>query len=161
MTGPEQEMAPLTTAEENILARSARLLAAEDPETFMDISARVRSTVRATTRRSRPVHAVFPSDPQDARGDSLVVREWVLVGELRQAVGALDGVVPTQIRVRLEADACSEVTVHVTASYGAVLRDVATEIREAVEECLVDVLGVEALPGGRAPVDITIDDVIG
>lgn len=161
MTGPEQEMAPLTTAEETILARSARLLAAEDPETFMDISARVRSTVRATTRRSRPVHAVFPSDPSDTRGDSLIVREWVLVGELRQAVGALEGVVPTQIRIRLDEDACTEVTVHVTATYGAILRDVAGEIRGAVEGCLADVLGVGALPGGRVPVDITIDDVIG
>ena len=50
MTGPEgvADVAPVTAEEENLLGRSARLLAAEDPEGFIDVSARVRSTVRAS-----------------------------------------------------------------------------------------------------------------
>ncbi|NHA70140.1 hypothetical protein [Phycicoccus flavus] len=163
MTGPERDAPPLTTEEEDLLDRSARLLAAEHPEEFIDVSARVRSTVRATTRRSRPVHAVFPSDAQGGGPDTLVVREWVVVGALRRALAALPGITPTQIRLRLEADRCRGVEVHVTATYGAVLADAASAVRTATRSTLADVLGPEALFVDRdaagVPVDVTVDDV--
>lgn len=158
MTRPDPAEQPLTTEEEALLARSARLLASEDPEGFIDLSARVRSTVRATTRRSRPVHATFPSpaDPDDV----LVVREWVLVGLIREAVDRLVGVTPTQIHVGLDGDRCISATVHVTATYGAVLADAASAVRAAVGRTLVDALGADALPASGVPVEITVDDVI-
>lgn len=159
MTGPDPAAErPLSTDEEALLARSARLLASEDPEAFIDVSARVRSTVRATTRRSRPVHATFPSPTPD--DDVLVVREWVLVGVLREAVSALVGVTPTQIRVGLEEDRCTSVAVHVTATYGAVLADAASAVRSTVARAVVDTLGADALPPEGVPVEVTIDDVI-
>lgn len=157
MSGPDPAERPLTTEEEDLLARSARLLASEDPEGFIDVSARVRSTVRATTRRSRPVHATFPSPSDD---DVLVVREWVLVGLVREAVDELVGVTPTRIAIGLDDDRCTSATVHVTATYGAVLADAASAVRAAVGRTLVDALGADALPAGGVPVDVTVDDVL-
>lgn len=157
-TGPGAEPEPrLTVEEEDLLARSARALAAEDPEGFIDLSARVRSTVRATTRRSRPVHASFPGPDGD---DLLVVREWVLVGCLREAVTAIRGVTPTQVVVGLDEDRCTSVRVNVTATFGAVLADAAGTVREVVGTTLADVLGEDALPPGGVPVDVVIDDVV-
>lgn len=159
--GPGRD-APVSVEEEALLGRSARLLASEDPEGFIDVSARVRSTVRATTRRSRPVHAVFP----DAAGtvvpqeDTLVVRDWVVVGELREAVGALDGVTPTQITVTLDGDVCTGAAVHVTATFGAVLAEAATRVRRTVLDTLEDLLGPAAFDASAAPVDVTVDDVL-
>ncbi len=164
MTRPEDDApAPLTVEDEELLARSARLLAREDPEAFIDVSARVRSTVRATTRRSRPVHARYPDDPVPGpdEEDVLVVREWVLVGRLREAVAALEAVTPTQIRVRLDEDRCAGVAVHVTVAYGAVVAERAAAVRETVRGTLERVLGVAALPDGGVPVDVTVDDVEG
>lgn len=157
MTGPDPAERPLTTEEEDLLARSARLLASEDPEGFIDVSARVRSTVRATTRRSRPVHATFLSPSDD---DVLVVREWVLVGLVREAVDELVGVTPTRITIGLDDDRCTSAAVHVTATYGAVLADAASAVRAAVGRTLVDALGADALPAGGVPVDVTVDDVL-
>ena len=155
--------------EEDLLARSARALAAEDPEGFIDLSARVRSTVRATTRRSRPVHATFPSDAggpgaartdADAAGqDTLVVREWVLVGELRRAVSAFEGVTPTQITVGLDGDRCTGAVVHVSATFGAVLAEAASRVRDTVTATLAEVLGADAMEG-TPPVDVFVDDVV-
>lgn len=170
---PDPE-APLTTEEENLLARSARAIAAEDPEGFIDLSARVRSTVRATTRRSRPVHATFPSaagGATTARGTetgadtdtgagTLVVREWVLVGELRRAVAAIDGVTPTRITVTLDGDTCTGALVHVTATFGAILAEAATRVRRVTLETLETTLGADALELGELPVDVVVDDVV-
>lgn len=159
MTAPDPSAErPLTTEEEALLSRSARLLATEDPEAFIDVSARVRSTVRATTRRSRPVHATFPSPA--GPDDVLVVREWVLVGLVREAVATLVGVTPTQIRVGLDDDRCTSASVHVTATYGAVLADAASAVRAAVARTMVDALGADALPADGVPVEVTVDDVI-
>lgn len=158
--GPAEQMPEpeVTIEEENLLARSARALAAEDPEGFIDLNARIRSTVRATTRRSRPVHATFPGDGSDG-ADTLVVREWVLVGQLREVVVGITGVTPTQIVVGLEADQCVSARVHITATYGAVLADAAGTVRDTVGATLVDLLGKGALPADGAPVDVVIDDV--
>lgn len=159
-TGPaEQTPEPeVTVEEENLLARSARALAAEDPEGFIDLNARVRSTVRATTRRSRPVHATFPHT-DGGEDDTLVVREWVLVGQLREVVTGIRGVTPTQIVVGLDADRCSSARVHITAIYGAVLADAAGVVRDIVGATLSEILGTDALPTGGVPVDVVIDDV--
>lgn len=148
--------ADITVEEEDLLARAARALASEDPEGFIDLSARVRSNVRATTRRSRPVHATFPSGGDD---DTLVVREWVLVGQLRERVTALLGVTPTQITVGLEADRCVSSTVHLTATYDAVLAQVADGVRGAVHDTLLTVLGADAIEADSLPIDVVIDDV--
>ena len=158
--GPAEQMPELqlTVEEENLLTRSARALAAEDPEGFIDLNARIRSTVRATTRRSRPVHATFPGTGPDS-ADTLVVREWVLVGQLREVVAGITGVTPTQIVVGLDADQCVSARVHITATYGAVLADAAGRVRDAVGATLVDLLGEDALPADGAPVDVVIDDI--
>lgn len=159
-TGPaEQPPEPaVTVEEEDLLDRSARALAAEDPEGFIDLTARVRSTIRATTRRSRPVHATFPGSDTDSP-DTLVVREWVLVGQLREVVTGITGVTPTQIVVGLDADLCTSARVHVTATYGAVLADAAGMVRNVVETTLADTLGTDALPTDGVPVDVLIDDI--
>lgn len=156
-SGPVEPEPRLTVEEEDLLARSARALATEDPEGFIDLSARVRSTVRATTRRSRPVHATYPNTSGD---DVLVVREWVLVGCLREAVTGIRGVTPTQIVVGLDQDRCVSVRVNVTATFGAVLADAAETVREVVGSTLAEVLGDDALAPGGVPVDVVIDDVI-
>lgn len=159
-TAPE-----VTIEEEDLIARSARALAAEDPEGFIDLSARVRSTVRATTRRSRPVHATFPTATDDAsraepvEDDVLVVREWVLVGELRKALASIDGVTPTRITVSLDGDRCTGASVHVTATFRAVLAEAAARVRTVVAATLVTSLGADALRPDGTPVDVVVDDV--
>lgn len=193
---------PLTTQEEALLGRAARLVASEDPESFIDVSARVRSTVRATTRRSRPVRAVFPSaggpaedgdgsdhgrdridridregidrddddggsrfpgsgDQGHGRGDVLVVREWVAVGGLREALATIPGVTPTRITLALDGDLCTGAAIHISATYGAVLADVASLVRRTVLDTLEVLLGSGAFDATTSPVDVTIDDVRG
>ncbi|EAQ00690.1 hypothetical protein JNB_10964 [Janibacter sp. HTCC2649] len=101
---------------------------------------------------------MFPSAGSDS-ADTLVVREWVLVGQLREVVVGIAGVTPTQIVVGLDANQCVSARVHITATYGAVLADAAGTVRDAVGATLVDLLGSDALPEDGVPVDVVIDDI--
>ena len=135
----------MTPEPDGILERAARELreAPQEPR-WVDISNTIISRVRATTRRTWPVDAAYPTAPPDRASDSLRVSDHVV----RTAIlRALSGV---------HEHVCTGLSVAVVGAYGEDLQAVGNELAAIAISVVHELLGVDLV---RADIDVRVDDI--
>ena len=112
------------------LERAVELTRAEpvDPPGWEDVAGSVMRRVRATVRPGRRIQVALP----DAGGGATYVSDRVLVAALRSALGDLDGLAPSRIRVEVADDRCTAVEVELVARYGTDLQLLGDRCHEIV-----------------------------
>lgn len=147
----------MTPDEDPILARAAReLREAPDEPRWVDISNTILSRVRATTRRTWPVDATYPTSPPARESDSLRISDHVVRTALLRALSGVSGSQPTDISLYLDDHACTGLFIAVVGAYGSDLQAVGDELASIAVGVIHDVLGVSI---ERADIDVRIDDI--
>ena len=140
------------------LDRAADLARREpvDPADWEQTAAGVMRRIRATVRPGRRVRVPLPDDQRSAT----FVNERVVVLLLRRALLAVDAAAPSDIRLDVEHDRCTAVTVELAARYGVDLQVLGERCRVVAAETLAGLLlgAADAVDVRVSVVDVTLDD---
>lgn len=147
----------MTPDPDSILDRAARELrdASEEPR-WVDISSSIISKVRATTRRTWPVDASYPTAPVGREADSLRVSDQVVRRAVLGALTGVHGCQPTDISLYLDDHTCTGISVAVVGAYGSDLQAVGNDLARIAIGVVADTLGVALV---RSVVDVRVDDI--
>ena len=144
-----------------VLDRAARSLQTNATEArWIDISDSIVSRVRATTRRTFPVTAEFPT-PATISGrfaDVLRISDLVVRNSIRRALVGVFGAEPTAVDLYLDGHTCVGAHIDVVGVYGHDLRAVGDELAAITLSVLDDVLG-SPLTLTRDDVDVRVHDI--
>ncbi|OZC57872.1 hypothetical protein CH267_08035 [Rhodococcus sp. 06-621-2] len=140
-----------------VLQRAARELreAPEEPRWF-DISNSIISKVRATTRRTWPVDARFPTAPEGRESDTLRVSDHVVRTAVLRALSGVHGCQPTEIAVHTDEHKCTGVSLSVVGAYDSDLQAVGNDLARIAMSIVAEILGVSLT---RDDVDVHVDDI--
>jgi hypothetical protein len=96
----------------------------------------------------------------DAGGGATYVSDRVVVAALRSALGDLDGLAPSRIRVEVADDRCTADEVELVARYGTDLQLLGDRCHEIVTGVLRGLLlaAADAVEVSVVVVDVTLDD---
>lgn len=147
----------MTPEPDGILERAARELreAPEEPR-WVDISNTIVSRVRATTRRTWPVDAAYPTAPPNRASDSLRVSDHVVRTAILRALSGVHDSQPTDIALYLDEHVCTGLSVAVVGAYGKDLQAVGNELAAIAISVVRELLGVDLV---RADIDVRVDDI--
>ena len=140
------------------LERAVELARSEpvDPPGWEDVAGSVMRSVRATVRPGRRIGVPLPDDG----GGATYVSDRVVVSALRSALGDLDGLAPSRIRVEVADDRCTAVEVELAARYGTDLLLLGDRCQQIVTRVLRGLLlgAADAVEVSVVVVDVTLDD---
>lgn len=147
----------MTPEDDPILQRAARELrqAPEEPR-WVDISSTILSRVRATTRRTWPVDATFPTSPPERASDSLRISDHVVRTAILRALSGVSGSQPVDISLYLDDHACTGLFIAVVGAYGSDLQAVGDELASTAADVVREILGVSI---ERTDIDVRVDDI--
>lgn len=149
--------AAMTPGPDSILDRAAReLRAAPEEPRWVDISSSIISKVRATTRRTWPVDAEFPTSPKERDEDSLRISDHVVRTAILRELKGVHGSQPTEVALYLDDHTCTGMSLAVVGAYGSDLQAVGDELARIAIGVVADVLG---LPLTRDDIDVRVDDI--
>ena len=144
-----------------VLARAARSLKEQPVDArWIDISDSIISRVRATTRRTWPVEAEFPTaaTSSDRQADTLRISDHVVRTAVRRALAGVHGAEPTAIDLYLDGHTCTGAHIDVVGVYGDDLQAAGAHLAAIALATLNDLLGlVPALT--RADIDVRVNDI--
>ena len=147
----------MTPEDDPILQRAAQELrqAPEEPR-WVDISSTIVSRVRATTRRTWPVDAVFPTSPAERVSDSLRISDHVVRTAILRGLSGVRGSQPVDISLYLDDHACTGLFIAVVGVYGSDLQAVGDELASIAAAVVRETLGVSI---ERTDIDVRVDDI--
>lgn len=154
-------MAMTPSESDPVLARAARSLKDKPVDVrWIDISNSIISRVRATSRRTWPVNAEYPTAPvqPERKADTLQVSDQVVRSALRRALAGVHGAEPTAINLYLDDHTCTGAYIDIVGVYGDDLQAVGDELAAIVLSTLSELLGpVREL--SRADIDVHVHDI--
>lgn len=138
-------MAMSTPQPDDVVAQAAQLMREEPtPAGWVDISARVKARVNATTRRAWPiavsVEDLEPTTPARG-GDTVHVSHLIISDHVRTAAARVLGCEPEKIDLELDCSTCVGIRIQIIAEYPRDLHDLSARVRAAVEAALPIILG--------------------
>ncbi|WP_264069078.1 hypothetical protein [Mycolicibacterium komossense] len=144
-----------------VLARAARSLKDQPMDaSWIDISDSIISRIRATTRRSWPIDAEYPTAAVETerKTDTLRISDHVVRSTLRRALAGVHGAEPTTIDLYLDDHTCTGAYIDIVGVYGDDLQAVGDELAAIVLNTLADVLG-PVRPLTRTDIDVHVHDI--
>ncbi len=154
-------MAMTPSDSDAVLARAARSLKDQPVDArWVDISDSIISRVRATTRRTWPVDAEYPTaaTEPERKTDTLRISDHVIRTSVRRALAGVHGAEPTAIDLYLDDHTCTGAYVNIVGAYGDDLQAVGDELAAIVLTTLTDLLG-PVRPLTRADIDVHVNDI--
>lgn len=132
----------MTQEHDPVLGRAIENLRAAPTEPrWVDISSSVLSKIRATTRRTTPLDARFPTAPAEREHDTLRISDAVVTRAIRQALLRAGAIEISSIALYLDESICTGAEVSVTGTYGDDLRSLGSQFADAAVAVLDAVLG--------------------
>jgi hypothetical protein len=127
-----------------VLARAVRSLTDQPTDTsWIDISDSIISKVRASTRRTWPVDADYPTAPTrpERKADTLRISDHVVRTAIRRALAEIHGAEPTAIDLYLDGHICTGAHIDVIGAYGDDLHAVGDALAAIALATLTTLLG--------------------
>jgi hypothetical protein len=147
----------MTPEPDSVLARAAReLREAPEESGWVDISSAILSKVRATTRRTWPIDASFPTAPPGRAGDTLRVSDQVVRTAVLRSLRGVHGSQPTGVELYVDDHTCTGLSLSVVGVYGSELQMVGDELAQIAIGVVRDHLGVDL---ARSDIDVRVDDI--
>ncbi|MGU3436650.1 hypothetical protein ACNHUS_26985 [Actinomycetes bacterium M1A6_2h] len=137
---------------DEVLNRAAQELRDEEQPSWLELSSRILSSVRDTTRRSWPLDARFPTDQ---RGDTLRVSDVVVRLEVVRGVD-IPGCSVSSVDLQIDGHTCTGASIDMTAEYGFDIQELARTVARLAAESIDRALGTELTAGD---VDVNVVDV--
>jgi hypothetical protein len=137
---------------DEVLDRAARELRDEEQPSWLDLSSRILSSVRDTTRRSWPLDARYPTP--DA-GDTLRVSDIVVRLAVLRGVD-IPGCSVSSVDLQIDGHTCTGVAIGLTAEYGFDIQELARTVARLAADSVNTALGTELTAGD---VDVNVWDV--
>ncbi|GGF94766.1 hypothetical protein GCM10007304_05790 [Rhodococcoides trifolii] len=137
---------------DEVLDRAARELRDEEQPSWLELSSRILTSVRDTTRRSWPLDAQFPTAEN---GDTLRVSDIVVRLEVVRGVD-IPGCSVTSVDLRIDGHACTGVSIGLTAEYGVDIQELARTVARLAADSVNTALGTTLTAGD---VDVNVLDV--
>lgn len=147
-----------------VLARAARSLREQPADaSWIDISDSIISKIRATTRRTWPVDAEYPTAATNSEreADTLRVSDHVVRAAIRRALAGVHGAEPTAVDLYLDGHTCTGARIEVVGTYGEDLQAVGDALAAIAASTISELLGPgNALARGQLDVHVhDIDDI--
>jgi hypothetical protein len=144
-----------------VLDRAARGLRDQAVDArWIDISDSIIAKVRATTRRTWPVDAEYPTAAKqpERKADTLRVSDHVVRTAVRRALAGVHGAEPTAIELYLDDHMCTGIYVDIVGIYGDDLQGVGDDLAAIALATLNELLG-PVRPLTRVDVDVHVHDI--
>jgi hypothetical protein len=144
-----------------LLVRAARSLKDQPADArWIDISDSIISKVRATSRRTWPIDAEYPTiaTEPERKVDTLRISDQVVRSAVRRALAGVHGAEPTAIDLYLDEHTCTGAYIDIVGVYGDDLQAVGDDLAAIVLSTLNELLGpVHQLT--RADIDVHVNDI--
>ena len=144
-----------------VLARAARGLKEQPVDArWIDISDSIISRVRATTRRTWPVDAEYPTaaTQPERKADTLRISDHIVRSAVRRALAGVHGAEPTAIDLYLDGHTCTGAHIEIVGVYGDDLQAEGAHLAAIALATLNDLLG-SVPPLTRADIDVRVNDI--
>lgn len=144
-----------------VLARAAHSLKDQPVDArWIDISDSIISKVRATTRRTWPVDAEFPTAAihPERKADTLRISDHIVRSAVRRALAGVHGAEPTAIQLYLDGHTCTGAYIDIVGVYGDDLQAAGDDLAAIAVATLNDLLG-PAHPLTRTNIDVHVNDI--
>jgi hypothetical protein len=146
---------------DSVLARAASSLKDQPTDaSWIDISDSIISRIRASTRRTWPIDAEYPTaatEPERA-DDTLRISDHVVRTAIRRALSGVHGAAPTAVDLYLDEHTCTGARIDVVGAYGDDLHAVGDALAAIALATLTDLLGpVHGLT--HAQIDVHVHDI--